>query len=576
MYQSSQSDIEAGRTGPSEQAEPRDDIELLHGISVELIGEQDLALLYGKIVDAAVTIAGSQFGTMQRLCPDGDPSGHGGELCLLAHRGLPPEAVQFWQWVPPVAHSSCTAALKAGGRAIISDFEEWDEIAGTEDLLAFRRTGIRSAQTTPLKSREGKLLGMISTHWNEPHSPSERDLRLLDILARQAADLLERTIEDEASRERELELDQTCEALRESEALQTMLTGELSHRVKNMLATVQAIATQTLRHCEKPDEFVTSFSGRIQSMSRVHSQLSDNDWQGTQLSAIVADQIKLGPADETRVSVSGPAVLLDANVVPTIALMIHELGTNSLKYGALSKPDGAVHIKWTVSGDALHLHWSERGGPTAKAPVRRGFGTTLIEKSAGGVGGKAEMILEAHGIRWEIALPLPEPSPMRTRNSPLRAEDIGAKGLTLAGSGPAPVRQPLRGKRLLIVEDEPLVAMDMAAQFANAGAEVIGPAGNAAAALRLIANEALDGAVLDANLAGEPVDDIAAALTRANVPFAFVSGYGRESLPRPFANAELLSKPFDESRLLSVVSGLLEKQVDDLRPKVESAWSRER
>ncbi|WP_163467772.1 GAF domain-containing protein, partial [Klebsiella michiganensis] len=82
-------------------------------------------------------------------------------------------------------------ALTLGRRAIIPDFETWSDIAGTQDLLAFRRAGIRSAQTTPLFSRGGKLLGMISTHWNVPHQPSERDLRLLDILARQAADLLE-------------------------------------------------------------------------------------------------------------------------------------------------------------------------------------------------------------------------------------------------------------------------------------------------------------------------------------------------------------------------------------------------
>lgn len=176
------------------------DIELIANISVELIGEQDRTELYGKIVDAAVSIARSQFGTMQLLCPKGDPSGHGGELQLLCSRGLPPEAVEFWQWVSPAAHSSCTTALKFGQRAIIPDFEAWDEIAGTEDLLAFRRTGIRSAQTTPLLSRSGALLGMISTHWSEPHQPSERDLRLLDILARQAADLLERTIAEEALR----------------------------------------------------------------------------------------------------------------------------------------------------------------------------------------------------------------------------------------------------------------------------------------------------------------------------------------------------------------------------------------
>lgn len=198
------------------------DIDLLHRISIELIAEQDHVELYGKIVDAAISITGSQFGTMQLLCPQGDRSGNGGKLSLLCSRGLPLDAVEFWRWVSPEAHSSCTTALKSGQRAIMPDYEDWDVIAGTEDLLAFRRSGIRSAQTTPLLSRDGNLLGMISTHWSEPHVPSDRDLRLLDILARQAADLLERTLAEEALRAREQELDRTCATLREAEDLQKL------------------------------------------------------------------------------------------------------------------------------------------------------------------------------------------------------------------------------------------------------------------------------------------------------------------------------------------------------------------
>ncbi|NGM51399.1 response regulator [Caulobacter sp. 602-2] len=220
------------------------DIEFLHGISLELIGEQDRVELYGKIVDAAVSITRSQFGTMQLLCPQGDPSGHGGELQLLSHRGLPPEAVAFWRWVSPAAHSSCTLALRSGRRAIIPDYEAWDEIAGAEDLQAFRRTGIRAAQTTPLRARDGSLLGMISTHWSKVHRPSERDLRLLDILARQAADLLERTIAEEALRAREQELAHTVTALRAAEGELRSLNETLETHVQQRTNALLAAESQ--------------------------------------------------------------------------------------------------------------------------------------------------------------------------------------------------------------------------------------------------------------------------------------------------------------------------------------------
>jgi len=211
------------------------DVDLLHRISVALINEQDRFELYGKIVEAAVTITGSQFGTMQLLCPADDSSGHGGELQLLAQRGLPPEAVGFWQWVSPTAYSSCTLALKFGQRAIIPDFEEWGDISGTPDLQAFRSAGIRSAQTTPLLSRSGKLLGMISTHWSEPHQPSDRDLRMLDIVARQAADILERNIAEEALRQ----LNETLEVRVEERSRELMASEDQVRQLQKMEAIGQ-------------------------------------------------------------------------------------------------------------------------------------------------------------------------------------------------------------------------------------------------------------------------------------------------------------------------------------------------
>jgi CheY-like chemotaxis protein len=126
-------------------------------------------------------------------------------------------------------------------------------------------------------------------------------------------------------------------------------------------------------------------------------------------------------------------------------------------------------------------------------------------------------------------------------------------GESVAGSS----RTNLAGKRILIVEDETLIALEVQAMLEQQGANAVGPAGSPQAALKLIEAEKLDAALVDANLQGKPADEIAAALTRANIPFAFMSGYGRASLPQAFAKAALLAKPFAPEELISVVSNLV-------------------
>lgn len=361
------------------------DVDLLHQISVELIGEHDRTELYGKIVDAAVSIAGSQFGTMQLLCPKNDPSGHGGELHLLCHRGLPPEAVEFWQWVRPSAHSSCTVALKVGQRAIIPDFEEWEDIAGTPDLLAFRAAGIRSAQTTPLLSRKGTLLGMISTHWSKPHRPSARDLRLLDILARQAADLLERTIGEEALRTREQELERACVALRESEQRQMMLAGEMNHRVKNLFALVNTMIRFGAKSATDKDDFAKGLSGRLHALAEAHHLVlaGKETASASELERIIRSVIEPHQSENgLRFALTGSALSIKPESISGLALVINELATNAIKYGALASDEGTVAVSWRVEDDYLSVRWEERGGEAIGAPPDRiGFGTRLLDST---------------------------------------------------------------------------------------------------------------------------------------------------------------------------------------------------
>jgi PAS domain S-box-containing protein len=159
---------------------------LLAEASAELMVEDDEQSLYERIVDAAVTVTHSHSASLQML------DAQRGGLRLLAGRGLNERAVSRWAWVSVDHPTSCAETLRTGRRSVITDVSTHEPLAGSEDLATFLDTGIRSMQTTPLLSRGGRLLGMITTHWSQPHSPSDRDLHLLDILARQAADVIER------------------------------------------------------------------------------------------------------------------------------------------------------------------------------------------------------------------------------------------------------------------------------------------------------------------------------------------------------------------------------------------------
>jgi PAS domain S-box-containing protein len=167
-------------------AEPEDRSVRLQEISTLLIQEGNLEVLYERVLDTAISLMSADAGTMQKYYPEQ------GELQLLATRGFHPESAAFWGRVNRDSATTCGVALSLGRRVIVPDFESSDFMASTADLDVSRRSGLRAAQSTPLVSRSGRLLGMMSTLWHKPHHPTEHELRLLDVLARQAADLIER------------------------------------------------------------------------------------------------------------------------------------------------------------------------------------------------------------------------------------------------------------------------------------------------------------------------------------------------------------------------------------------------
>jgi two-component sensor histidine kinase/CheY-like chemotaxis protein len=336
-----------------------------------------------------------------------------------------------------------------------------------------------------------------------------------------------------------------------AEEVQRLLIDELNHRIKNTLATVQAIATQTLRRSPDPAAFVASFSGRIQSLARAHSLLTGASFQGADIHELVRDQLQLGGEPDQRLAWSGPSLTLEAQTALHMALVLHELGTNARKYGALSTPDGRVSVNWEVhtqDGRRLRLDWRESGGPKVRAPTTRGFGSMLIEHSLQAHGGEVQMSWAETGLTCSINLPLPE-----LREAPRSSAMSHAARQALTG----PQTQSLAGKRVLVVEDEPLIAMVLTDFLADAGCTAVGPAQTLERALALVASETFDAALVDGNLAGRSVDQIAVALTQRSVPFVFVTGYGREALPVGFQDALIVEKPFTETQLIGALERLL-------------------
>jgi PAS domain S-box-containing protein len=342
---------------------------------------------------------------------------------------------------------------------------------------------------------------------------------------------------------------------KEAEKLQRLLVDELNHRVKNTLATVQAIASHSLRRARNSEDFVSSFTGRVQALARAHHLLTERTWRGADVADLVREQVVLGVVESNRVAFSGPALLLDPQSALHLALVLHELATNARKYGALSVPQGQLSVSWSMlanKGRMLVLQWSERGGPAVAAPSSVGFGTSLIQQALDAHGGSASIQYAAEGVTCEIKLPLAEPVPLGSAAS--EAAAVRAQSIAVL----QPTDKPsLRGKRILVVEDEALLSMDLEASLAAAGCHVVGPAATVETARKLITHEQCDAALLDVNLSGHPVDELAAALTKHAVPFAFLTGYGREALPRGFGEAKMLGKPFSQHEVLAMLAQLL-------------------
>jgi two-component sensor histidine kinase len=196
-----------------------------------------------------------------------------------------------------------------------------------------------------------------------------------------------------------------------AEAHQRFLMQELSHRSKNLLSIVQAIADQTLRNCSDLKEFQDRFDGRLRGLAASNTLLARGDWRGSSLTDLI--DLQLAPFIDLKspqIEMHGPEVDLTAEAAQAIGLALHELATNAVKHGALSVPHGKLSISWEVdrtrNAEALKLDWRERGGPLVTAPKRTGFGHVVMKRMVEqAVQGTVELNFASAGLQWSLQAP---------------------------------------------------------------------------------------------------------------------------------------------------------------------------
>lgn len=276
------------------------DTKLLQTISAHLTNDEHVDSLYQKITEAALSIMQSDFATMQMYVPEEGKPGH---LRLLAAVGLSEEGVKFWDRVEIEAGTTCAVAMRTTKRYLSSDMQNCEFVVGTPDHEMFVRAGVKSAQSTPLVSRSGKLLGMISTHWTTNHVPSERDLGLLDILARQGADLIERKTAQSA-----VNLSQA--ALSDADRRKDEFLATLAHELRNPLSPISN-ALNIIRlspHDERVPELASMMDRQLAHLVRLVDDLLDVSRISQGKIELRKDRISLQDAINDAVEASRPLI----------------------------------------------------------------------------------------------------------------------------------------------------------------------------------------------------------------------------------------------------------------------------
>jgi two-component sensor histidine kinase len=326
-------------------------------------------------------------------------------------------------------------------------------------------------------------------------------------------------------------------------AHQELLAREVDHRARNALAVIQSIVSLT--PSADGAEFSGAIKGRIRAMATAHNLLSASRWRGADLLRLVHEE--LAPFEESgRIEVTGDAVSIAPAVAQNLALALHELATNAAKYGALSGLEGQLSVSWRLEDDHLRVDWVETCAAPILEPSRSGFGSKVIEASIKGqLRGVIERSWLPTGLKCSFTVPGEHFS------APVRSAYQPRETMSVNGDGEP---RHLRGMRILILEDEPLIAMMTSRIVRELEAEVVGPFASINEASRAL-DTPVDAALLDVNVGGQLVYGFADKIRNAGAPIIFVTGYQAGAIDPRFADALVLTKPVDSDDLAAALAG---------------------
>ena len=326
---------------------------------------------------------------------------------------------------------------------------------------------------------------------------------------------------------------------------QELMIAELNHRVRNILSLVRGLVAQSKDTANSVEEFAAILGGRIQALARAHDQITNLNWAPVALRHLLESEAGayLG-ARAGRVRMEGPDVALDPKAFATLALVVHEMMTNSAKYGALADSTGQVQVIWRLDpGASLVIDWKESGGPPVQPPSRRGFGTTIIERSVPfDLKGDAEIRFDLLGVQARFVIPANFVQIVPAITGAPAHHHAKQESARLSGT-------------VLIVEDNLIIAMGAEVILLELGARHVETAASVNHALKAIERALPSFALLDINLGAESSLPVGYRLKELGVPFMFATGYGeRAPLPAELSDAPIVQKPYTRELIEKALS----------------------